>query len=208
MAVTVGQIVLVTFVGKSYGQLIMHQLTYRVSAAVGTTTEIQLQNLLLDDITTVAPGDLIPNYMNCLHTGYTMEQVWAQVIAPTRFRKSVEVVTSITGQGGLGEATNVASALEFQTDLAGRDQVSVKKIGPIPLTDIFISDGKLTEDMIELLDTYAANVRAPILLASGDITLTPVIYHPGKTPNWNDITGHIPKDTVRVNQRRTVGHGK
>lgn len=212
MAVTLNDIVQLSMRGVIAGQRIIMVRTYRCSApSSSTTTYTEDMQALIAKVSSDALGGIRGRYLSLLPTAFTLSDIRAQVIYPTR---RVLVSTTQTGQNGSnegsGNVTNLAGVITFRTALSGRKQVSNVHIGPIP-SDV-ISAGSLDAayrlPMTELKDLLVA-----VLTPTGfDVaSWTPCIYHrTGATPalRSDDILTGVVQTTARVMRRRTVGVGE
>lgn len=207
MATAVNDIFQVTLVGTSFNQRIMLTHFYRIESQTAPQNELVVSDELVDVIKAGGTADLETDYAACLHSGYACQEIWAQKIFPTRYRRSTEVGTEV-GSAGDMETANVAGSITLHSELSGRDEVANKHIGPLVVSATLVNDGQLLPAYKGLLETFANIMTNDIVLATGAVNLQPVIYHRANVvPKFSDIVGYIVHDTVRVNRRRTVGLG-
>jgi len=199
----------VNWVGSCFNQRIMLTHHYRVESTAGLVDDLAASAALGVELTAGGGGDVMESaYRACLPPDYELIRVDVQKIKSTRYRK----VSTVRGQAGtnanVAYQANVHAALQFVTDYAGRDQVSVKKIGPLPQHISLYDDGLLTATMVALLNTLATAMKTSINATAVSTTFQPVIFHRSGTPNFTVISGHIVQETVRVKTRRTVRVGE
>jgi len=206
-AVALGDVFLVTINGRLFAQRIMLTHHYLVTSADGVSNEQDFGNAILDLIKSGGDIDIEGAYCSCLQTGYACDSLWAQKIRVGRFRRT-EVSGSEPGQLTAGEVTTVAASLIMQTAASGRNQQAVKKVGPLPTTADYVSDGVLTNTMIIALAGLGTALKANLELPFSMGVLKPCIYH-GEVPfpAPDVITQFAVAETARSNGRRVVGRG-
>jgi len=207
MAAAVQDMFQITLVGQCFNQRIMLSQHYRLTVANAPLTDEEAADLLgsyWDPFTATDPRG---KYLACLSTDYEAVEVWSQKIKPVRMRKRV-ATSEGSGTAGASEWTNCACALQLYTPYAGRQYISVKKVGPIATGSPLCSNGNLSVDYKNIIDDFGDALTAKAIFSSGDVEFTPCIYNPNKTPNYTYVDGHIVKNTLRVNRRRTVGLGE
>jgi len=207
MALAIGDLIRVDYRGTCYGQRIILTTAYKVTVAfaAGGTVSNDLATIL----TTVGIGgvDDVPNkYLACVQNAYTLEEVRAQVIWPTRSAyRSVFYVADNAGSGGVGTVANDAAAITFRGPLAGRKNVSTKHIGPVP--DSVSANGLLTNPYKVKLQALIDQLFTTLTPADNPGRCIPVILNktPGQSVVWTDA--RIGNQS-RVQRRRTVGLGE
>jgi len=206
-AVAVGDVFLITINGLLFNQRIMLTHHYAVTEADGVSDEQDFGTEILNLIKSGGDIDIEGAYASCLQTGYTCESLWAQKIRVGRFRRT-EIAGTEPGTLTAGEVTTVAAALVMQTAASGRNQQAVKKVGPLPTTVDYISNGVLTNTMILALSGLGTALKATLELPFDAGVLKPCIYHgevPFPAPDL--ITQFSVPETARSNGRRVVGRG-
>lgn len=197
------------WVGRCFNQRIMLTHKYYVSNVVGTINDLDAEAALGIELTAGGGGDLMETaYRAILPPDYELLLVDVQKIYPTRMRTVPITRGQIGTNANVAYQANVHAALEFVTNFAGRDHVSVKKIGPIPQHISLYDDGVITATLGTLLGTLATAMKAQPNVLTGSLEFTPCIYHKGVVPNFTEITGHKIQDSIRVKTRRTVRVGE
>ena len=210
MAVAVNDIVLLSFRGTQAGQRIIFTHTYRVVTAGDGAGSYPLD--MSEFIVAVsAAGNLRQKYLACLTSAYTLNEIRAQVVAPTRrVFVSVAQIGQVGTYDGTGNVTNLSAAITLRTLLAGRKQTSTKKIGPI--ASDASSAGLLDALLRTPLDALKTQMIADVVPSGFDVPgYRPVVYHRDGTtaPTRSDdiVTGVVQLQT-RTMSRRTVGRGE
>lgn len=191
----------------SQGQAIMLVRTFKLVGGGGNPANDVINDL--NDITdSLKPGGATPittAVLNCLPSNAQINSLTAQAIYPTR---SAQWEEGLTGQTGLWDGTanvpNNAGVIVFRTELAGRDQVSLAHVGPMPTNGAVA--GILTVDYVAALLALANQLVTTIEIAGFEGNLRPVIYHRSNNTSTQLINVTI-RNTSRVMRRRTVGLG-
>lgn len=210
MGLAVNNIVQVTHRGHCLSQKILLVTHWRV---VGTNSAANIQTELAAIVTKfglTGGVNLADSYLAMLPQNYTMVEVRAQKISPTR-EAYVSGAYSAPGTVAVdATAPQTSCAVEFFGALAERYDVATHKIGPLAPTRY--SGGFVTAAQITAMAAFGAQwiQDVTVSVGGGDIGLRPVIYHTtGTVPvTSSDIIGHREKDTLRVARRRTVGLGE
>lgn len=207
MAVLAGDTIRLWFRGLCFGQRIIFDLSYRVT--VGNT--ILATNVVLNELNTqvIAGGgnDIVANYLLCLPPQYSMSEIRSQVIKPTR---SVFVSNNLVGI--VGTNANPATvacdsgALLRRTLLAGRNQVSVLKYGPLP--DASSAAGLLTNAAKGQIAVSGIDTIKPLLLPISTVQMIPTILDRNGLASNRDLVSIKVEDESRVMRRRVVGRGE
>lgn len=212
MAVLLNDIAQLSLRGVIAGQRIIMVRTYRCSApSAGTTTYTEDMQALIAKVSADSLGGIRGRYLSLLPTAFSLSEIRAQVIYPTR---RVLVSVTQTGQNGSnegsGNVTNLAGVITFRTALSGRKQISNVHVGPIPPDAISAGslDAAYRLPMTELKDLLTA-----VLTPTGfDVaSWTPCVYHRAAVapaPRYDDILTGVVQTTARVMRRRTVGVGE
>lgn len=207
-AVAVGDVFLFTINGRAFNQRIMLTHHYVATSVDGVSDEADFASNFLDLVKDGGDEDIVGVYAGCLAAQYACESIWMQKIRVGRYRRQ-ELAQSAAGGLTASEVTTLAGSLNMQTAESGRNQQAVKKIGPLPSTVDYISDGVLTNTMILELTALGNALKEPIALPFAMGTLTPCIYH-GEVPfpAPTIITQFSVPETARSNGRRVVGRGE
>ena len=207
MAAAVGDVYLVTFKGRAFGQVIMLTHHYVLSVLGLASSDQAVADAILDAVKSGGAHDIETPYTDCLITDYVCEEIWAQKIHPTRLRRR-QVAGTDAGASPSAELVTVSASLVLQTDAAGRNQQSVKKIGPLTTVVAYVSNGVFTTTQLIDLNTLGGALVANLDLIGETIVLKPCIYHgPVPFPAPDILTAAVAMDTARTQSRRVVGRG-
>lgn len=206
-AVAVGDVFLVTLNGLYLSQRIMLTHHYVVTAADGVSDEADFADAILGLIKSEGDVDIETAWAECLPSGFSVTQLWAQKIRLGRYRRR-EIAGEEVGTLTASEVTTVAASLTLQTAASGRNQQSVKKIGPLPTTVDYVNNGVLTNTMIAALSLLGNALSDELTLPFSAGILKPCIYHgEAPFPAPDIITAFVIPETARSNGRRVVGRG-
>lgn len=198
--------VLVSFRGLCFNQQIILTQWYLVAGdfpAVNTIT--QDLTLIVNGVAPAGAGDIATAYLACLPVQYQMQTIRAQRIKASR--------SSYFSQVNLLAGSNVnpctvasdAAAITMKGDNAGRNNLSTKKIGPVP--DAASAAGLLTVAYTALLNTLGSRLALAWTPPTSGSTLVPIVPHKDGITN-EIINNWSVGPESRVHRRRTVGLGK
>lgn len=205
MGVALGDKVQLRFYGQCYSQRIIFGMDYLVTqaAAPGDTYVFNMTSLI-NDVDVGGVNTIVPEYLVCLNTDYTLLKITAQVVKPVRLAYVAKNVAR-PASGGVGNVANDSACLTLRTPNSGRDQVANKHIGPIP--DSVSISGRLDIAYKAVVAGLGDKLIVPIQPVALGPIYAPVIYH--RFPDTTDIiTSFIVGDQSRVQRRRTVGVGE
>lgn len=206
-----GQVYLITAMGSWAGQRIMLTHTYLLdSVNPGVDAGLAVETLIKYIRGGVGGLDQYETkYLGLLPPQYTLNKWRGQVIYPDRLVIR-EVARGVNGAHPEDTETgNQAVALTFRTELAGRNQVSNKHIGPIPQGPLTQDNGMLTAAYKGLVSDLGQAMESGIADLAINSVWVPVIWHgppPGLSPT--EITSWTVGDTLRTQRRRTVRLGE
>lgn len=212
MAIPSNSIMLLSFRGISFGQRILHTRTFTLlvpPAGEPTAQEVQEAFLLAVDVG--SPEDLITPYVACLSSSYSLLEVRAQIVAPTRYAAS-SISADFPLEGGRGPTSTALldGVITATTTLAGRDQVSNSKIGPVAAGDL--ANGLLSAPLKVIFDNYANTFTENVVTTqAGNSEWDSGIWHsklPGPTVFFDAFTQARTQETARAKTTRTVGRGE
>lgn len=207
MAIMANDILYFAFRGSCFGQRIMLTQWYQATGTGNpSTTLVQDFAEWRTAIDSVAVNDLTSQYLALFGSDYELQELRFQRIKPVRSAYTSFVPTTQAGtfDGETGTAANSA-AITYRTILAGRDQVSTKKIGPLP-EEASVA-GLIADTYAELLQTFAANLMSNIALVTAAVELVPGIFHPVAN-TFTPFASFLLQDTSRTMSRRVVGRGE
>lgn len=207
----VGNIYLLTFLGQYAEQRIMFTQTYRISAVGPVVTDGLAAITLIKGVRAGAGGlDLLESkYLALLPETYQLDTIRAQQIAPNRFVMHDVTRLAAGTHPEACDTANLAATITLRTDWAGRDQVGVKHIGPIPTTDVVTQQGEISAAYTVKLNTFGTALLNSYSDLATELTFDPVIYHPIESvpPLYDKVTSYTLGTTTRVMRRRTVRVG-
>lgn len=207
MGLVSGDIILLQHRGQCFGQQIRVNRTLVVQGNFPAITRV------VDDLATIAnavtvgaDNDQTSVYLDVLPPQYSLNSIRVQKLNVPR-SVAFDLSTPMTTGNNMASATvaNDAAALTFRTELAGRNQVSTLKIGPIP--DGFSASGLLNPIAFGLMNLLGNAWRANIPVAGTTSVLFPVILHRSSF-TWDVINSHVIGSQSRTQRRRTVGLGE
>lgn len=207
MAVFAGDTVRVQFRGRCFGQRIILDLGYRVSVGnPGITTRAALN--AINQAVANGLNNPVDAYLACLPAQYTLESVRSQIVKEARSAFNDLVFAPARAGTNPGGATVScdSAAIVRRTALAGRNQVSVLKVGPCP--DGASAAGILTPEYRALLGAFGSTTLATFIAGATQLTLVPTILAPDGTHTNRDLESLDIGATSRVMRRRVVGNGE
>lgn len=206
MPVNPGDLIQISWRGKSFGQNVLMVRNYRVSGT-GAASQPTGQTLaqIIDTVEAAGTWGGTAQYLACLSNQYSLSEIRAQVVRPDRSAFVARSYVDVFGNAGASPLSNTTAAITMRTANAGRNQVSTVKIGPIPAA--FVASGELTPaarvQLNSMRDWLAFSITADVT----GIVLAPIIWHaPGLT--FDAIIGGTLQPQARVMVRRTVGRGE
>lgn len=208
MTVAVNDLFLMNAVGSVFGQRTILTNWYSINAINPGVAETTVNTILLDAVRGGGGGD---NYETKLRAvmppEWTLDRWTVQKIHPVRY-VSQSATRGVAGTHAAScETANQAAALTFSTILAGRNQISTKKIGPLPLGATVQADGFLVAAYKTLLGSLGTGMETTIVDAGTGLSAFASIAHRDPPGSYTIILAHQVGDTIRVNRRRTVGVG-
>jgi len=202
-SVNLGDKILVTFKGELLGQRILSTFWYQVSALTGTPNTATFATALIAQIKTA--GGLRDSFVDVAPQNYSLGEIWAQFIEPTRVVKVIDN----TADGGNwpvdADTANVAAVITRRGDLAGRKHVGSLHV-PISTDPTAIIAGSLSAALKVKTDALATDIASVQTLA-GIGTANPILRNGPLTTDVTVINNAFSQTTVRTMRRRTVGRG-
>jgi len=202
----VGDNVLVTKTARLFGQLIMSTFGYVVTEKTGAVDQDTAFSQL--NIAMCAAGEVHDAYNRCCPDQMLVEDIWYQVIRPTRYRKYYKAdLTTGVFSGFSANTANVASTITRVGELGRRSNISSLHV-PAPTGEDWLESGNITVAGLAKLEALADACRATYTIALGSTKFSPSILNGPLAANVTPITYAFHQTTVRVMRRRTVGVGK
>jgi len=211
MSIPANSILQLAFLGAYANDRILHIRNFVLAVGgTGAETPAEVQAAFLNVVKPTGTDDLATPYLACLTSGYTLQQMRAQIVYPTRYRATILTAgLNIPGTRGATSTALLDCVLTMQTDLSGRSQVGNYKIGPAPATDF--TNGTLGVDITDALNNYRETFEGTIETVGGGLTgWKSCIYHPNFQPggeSFNLITSGYVQDTARAKTTRTARRG-
>lgn len=205
MPVAANDIIQLTVEGRKDAQAILNVFTYRVAAAPSSGTVSDNITALIAELWDDPLGTWTTPWLNIMPSDYTLRAIRGQRLAPTR-GAYVEVLKQTVGNIAENpiETANLSWVFIKQSETAGRWAQSPTHM-LMPSMNWF-TNGELNNTAGPERAVFLALV--PAIVAPGDGgSYEPVIYNPGRVPNFVRITHVTEKQEVRVMRRRTVGLG-
>lgn len=208
MPLAVNDIIGITYRSSWQEQRILLTLTYKITGTDSTQSVATDLAAISMWFTEGDANKVLQPYLSCLAQDVLVESVRAQKISGVR---SVYKETAINTGGLVGfdaVTGNVAFPITLKTDLAGRNQVANKHIGPLPSN--FIDSGKLNVAANPNIVNLETELLDSVVVVPGvgeTITLFPVIFH--KSNQTSDfITSAQHGDRIGTMRRRTLRVGE
>src|SRR5262245_60704971 len=203
----VGDIIEVTYRQKTAAQQVLNIQHYRVASSSSVSSDVADNQSFADYLANLdGPGQLLEIWSVMMAGDWTIEQVRAQKVYPTRTTYAASQAT-VSGQDATSMSVpNLAFVVTKRGNVGTRHGIgSVHFSGFVP--------GKFAGGNIDFgVTTWWTNQFAPLYTANQtvpatNITYTPIIYNPTQAPNWQGILSWTPQSTARTMHRRTVGLG-
>jgi len=201
-----GDRVLVTFIGSLFEQRIMSTFCYGLSAITGVNSQSAAFDRLHAALT--GAGNLVEKFRDCCAAEYSLNQVWYQVISPSRYAKYVRTTGLGLGTFALGtyRTANSAAVILRRGDFGNRHNVSVLHV-PIGQTVDEQTQGvigaNIETNLVILANQMKQTVNTTTVVGSWD----PVINNGPNAGDLTPITDTLVQPTVRTMRRRNVGQG-
>lgn len=205
MPVAANDIVSVTVDGRKDSQTILNVFHYRCTAAPssGSVSDniTALMNTMWDD----PAGTWLTAWRNVMPNDYTLRASRGQRVAPTR---SAYIEKLIQTDGLIVEdpiqTANMTWVFVKQSEVAGRwAQSPTHMLLP---ANSWYTNGELNNGAAPERAVLLALVPSNVIPGDGS-TWEPVIFNPGRVPNFVRITHVTERQEVRVMRRRTVRVG-
>lgn len=210
MPLAAGDVIAVSFRGTLFGTRILNILHYVVNVPGTGTPEAQLQQVC-DNIQAGAgaPNTLKNSFLNMIAVDYTLTEIRAQRVYPTRTVYK-QAVSGDVGQyvPATCTAPNVAISMLKQTNTPGRMGIGRIQLGGVP-SDAYVSgvlDPATTGANFLVLK---ADILSNFTTSTTLMTMNPCLFNPTAVGDkFSLLTGLILEDTIRVMHRRTLRVGE
>jgi hypothetical protein len=208
MSVIANDVFSVQAVGSCFGQRIMLTHHYAATGVAGAPDD----STTLDNILAAMSGAGLDTwetlYLACLPPEYTLDFWRVQKVTAVRGAYRIESRGALGTHAHSTETANQAAALTLQGVLGRRDNISVKKIGPLP-QDVSVQDsGIITNAYKAKLASLASGMLGTVIVTAGSVTLKACVLHPAPFGSYTLLSRYLQGNTVNTMRRRTVGRGK
>ena len=200
-------IIAATLTMRMNGQTLMNTMHYQPDGSeTGTFSD---GAAVLDDFATkIDEAGVGWSFLMGVFTSTVLEMVELklQFVYPVRYAyKTYPAATALGTQPGDALPQNVAAALTFQSNRAGRHEHGTLKIGGLPSSAVVGGnvDGPTRAHISSLGDFLKETAEIP---AAG-FTYKGIIYRRTSPSTSSDISHNSVGTSARVNRRRTVGLG-
>lgn len=205
----VGDVLSVNWNMRMAEQQILLTTHWKITDITGGGFNVEM-NALFEAMNTLfdSVGEVTDCLVDCLCTDVSILSVDFQSIYNPRYIKVPLLPAQDAGTvAGNSLPPNVAHVMTLRTDVAGRDQIGNKHIGPVPPS--FTSGGRVTATGNGAYAPLLTALKTPISVSAGgvDVNLDPCIYRRSDPGNSPLITNGYLQQTTRVERRRTVGLG-
>lgn len=207
MALQVGDILQISIRGELFNQRMLTVLHYRIT--VGT-----FSGTVWGDVNSwaawfagqIGAGEMLTSYLAVCGNAYTLESVRAQLVSPTRSAYASQVV-NLTGTAANDcRQSNISASITKRGNGGGRWATGRVQMPAVPSDDCV--DGLLSVAYQTNIGDLLTNLQNPQVNAPISQTAVPVIFNPGRAPNWTEILEHVLQTQVRTMHRRTVQLGE
>ena len=204
--IQLGDRVQVTVNLTGFNQKMMSVFCYGLSGLTPPLTQAQAFTVLHAKLT--AYDNLIYRYLACLCPEFEINEVWYQVISPSRYAKYT--FTSGLGVGTLAGnhaySPNQAVVILRRGDFGSRSNVSTLHV-PIGQTPGCQANGLFGADVETPLSSLADYIKSQVTTTGTATVWDPVINNGPNVGDLSPIVSTAVKSTIRTMRRRTVGQG-
>lgn len=146
--------------------------------------------------------DFVGAYAGCCSQELAFVNIVYQWVYPTRYHRVLKTPVVLLGEvANPSEPPNVAQVVTRSADKANRHGIGTTHIPALPQTTW--TAGSLNDGQYNLLNVFAG-FQANKYVTN---TMIPVLYNRANPAQSLPVTAAIPRRTVRVMRRRTVGVG-
>jgi hypothetical protein len=208
MALSLNDVIQVSYRGSLFGQRILNIFHYVVAVAGAGTDFDQLDNLSSNIALGAGSTDMKSIFLAALAPEYTLEQIRVQRVYPTR---SIYAYTTdgTSGTYATGcETSNVSVSLEKRTLRAGRMGIGRTQLAGIPtaaMNNGEVTAGYMTTELIGLATAmlWTITTTGPV------VTYAPCLFNPlAVGDKFATLLSVIPQTSLRVMRRRTLRVGE
>jgi len=206
VAISVGDIVAVSFLGTINAQRTVTTLHFRAADASGTATSTLMQNLITLIRAGGGGGDTLETtFLNCCAQNFTLNSIRAQKLSTVRAKFESQNRASPGNVAVDCDITNISGVLTKQGALANRRNIGSVHMPAVP--NGYASAGDVSGTYLTLLNAMAAKLTDVQTVAADTVNYFPVIFNRTTPADSPFISSAFAQTTMRVMRRRTVGLG-
>lgn len=205
----INDVILITYFGRYYGQVIESVNHYRVMAPFTAPSTGELEGLMLASFLSQRTNNFVLDaYLAAAEAEFEMEHIQVQRIFPTRSIYAREPI-GIVGDnaGGATGICNLAISIEKQSATVGRKGVGRLQFAPFPADAIGgggIDPAYQATYMVPLANSMVGSVSDVSMPGFSMISCLPAAAGGGAA---YDLWNAFPRPELRTMHRRTVGLG-
>ena len=203
-ALAIGDVIEVSFRGTLFGQRILNILHYVVSVTGAGQDNFQLEEIAQDMATSAISNPIIPAWLASVGAEYTMDEVRAQRVYPTRtiYQRSLVDLAGTHADPCL--TANIAVSIQKRGLVSGRTGNGRMQLGGIPRSGMV--DGSIDVAGYGALVSSLRNALALNQTTSvTPVTIQPCIFNPlAAAPKYQLISSWLVQTTLRTMHRRTL----
>ena len=193
--------------GTCFSQRIRTRLTYVVIAVNPVVDPVVSMNEIIAGVQAVGANNLTTNYLTCLPTSYTLNEVRGQWLRATKLAYiSSFPVASIGTNANPATVACDSAAVVRRASKAGRKYISTLKLGPVP--DGGSASGLLVATYKALATNFGNDTLKTLSFPVSGIIAIPTILQPNGLSTDADLKTLLIPNESRVMRRRVVGRGE
>lgn len=207
MAAPLNSILEVGFEGTVNGQRTLTVLHYRVTTVSPDPSILGEQETFIAEVGPLGNFNIVAPYIACCGNNFTLNNVTAQFVSPTRTRRSSATFNTPGQVAEAVTAQNVSAVITKRTDLGGRKQIGGVHLPAVPPSRYV--GGMLTAAHLTAMATLRAALLATVSPPIAGGSYKPCLWHkklPAQ-PASDLVTQLVSQETLRIMRRRTVGLG-
>lgn len=201
-----GDIVQVSVQGLCLGQMTLATMEYICTASSTSPSYVTAVQNIADNFRTGPINSWAAAYVAVAPNNWTLVNVRAQVIYPTRGIFRVSAASTPGGYGSGASTTNVTGVITKRTISGKRWGLGRLHLAPLPNGSF--GDGVLTGAYTSLLATLVSYIPQTLVMNSETTALMPILFSINTPTRQTPVISADLQNTVRVLRRRTLGVGK
>jgi len=207
MAISVNDIIAVSFFGRISGQRMINTLHYRANDTSALATSTLMNNVITEVRAGGGGGDFLESaFLNCIGQNYTLQEIRAQKITTVR-AKFESQARAVPGNVAVDcDAPNIAGVITKRGALAGRKYIGSLHMPGVP--NGYYLEGDISGTYSTVLNSLATVLLGTIVAGTPAVNYFPVIYNRGSATPWTELSSLLVQTSLRTMRRRTVGLGE